>query len=37
MMKEDGNMMIGLFCGTLLSIPLWISIFGWVKIIKDIF
>jgi hypothetical protein len=36
MMKEEGNIMIGLFFGTLFSIPLWISIFGWFKIIREI-
>jgi hypothetical protein len=33
-MKEEGNIIVGLFWGTLFSIPLWISIFGWVKIIR---
>jgi hypothetical protein len=34
-MKEEGNVIIGLFWGILFSIPLWISIFGWVKIIRE--
>jgi len=29
---EDGNLFEGLFWATLLSIPLWISFFGWIKI-----
>jgi hypothetical protein len=33
-MKEEGNIIVGLFWGTLFSIPLWISIVGWVKLLK---
>jgi hypothetical protein len=32
-MKEEGNIFYGLFWGTLLSIPLWLSIFDWIKMI----
>jgi hypothetical protein len=32
-MKEEGNFTTGLFWGTTLSIPLWISFVGWIKII----
>jgi hypothetical protein len=34
-MEEEGNIIIGLFWGTLFSIPLWMSIFGWFKIIRE--
>lgn len=30
MFKEE-NLFIGLFWGVLLSIPLWISLLGWIK------
>lgn len=29
---QDGNFSDAFFLGTLLSIPLWISFFGWIKI-----
>jgi hypothetical protein len=35
-MKEDGNFVAGVYWGTLLSVPLWLAFFGWVKIIKVI-
>jgi hypothetical protein len=34
-MKEKGNVIIGFFWVTLFSIPLWMSIFGWVMIIRE--
>ncbi|MGM0841785.1 MAG: hypothetical protein ACQEWE_13700 [Bacillota bacterium] len=33
-MKEEGNLFVGVFWGMLFSIPLWISLFGWVKHVK---
>ena len=33
---EEGNLFIGLFYGTVLSVPLWISLFGWIKIIANL-
>lgn len=30
---EEGRFHIGLIWGTIFSIPLWISIIGWIKII----
>jgi hypothetical protein len=30
---SDGSFSVGLFWGTLLSVPLWISILGWLKIV----
>lgn len=34
---EDGNFFKGLMWAVLLSIPLWVSIFGWIKIISSFF
>lgn len=31
--KDEGNFLKGLLFGTSISIPLWISFFGWIKII----
>jgi hypothetical protein len=31
MEQYDGDVFVGLFWGIALSIPLWLSIFGWVK------
>lgn len=31
-MVEEGNFAIGMAWGTLLSIPLWISIIGWIRL-----
>lgn len=31
--SQDGVFSSGLLWGTLLSVPLWISFFGWMKII----
>jgi hypothetical protein len=33
----DGDILKGLSWGIGLSIPLWLSFFGWVKIIRSIF
>lgn len=35
-MTEEQNMIKGLIWGSILSVPLWVSIFGWVKIFKEI-
>lgn len=35
-MEKDGNFAVGMVWGVSLSIPLWISIFGWVHIIKNV-
>ncbi len=32
-MNIDGDFFIGLFWGMLLAVPLWMSVFGWIKII----
>ncbi|MGG5736891.1 hypothetical protein [Bacillus cereus group sp. IBL03679] len=32
-MKKDVNFIVGLFWGSLLSVALWISFFGWMKIV----
>ncbi len=34
MRDEEGNLFIGLFWGMIFSIPLWISFFGWVKLVN---
>ncbi len=34
--KDEGNFLKGLLFGTSLSIPLWVSFFGWVKILFNI-
>jgi hypothetical protein len=31
-MDTQGDFLIGLIWGTSLSIPLWLSIFGWIKL-----
>lgn len=33
MNNEVGNFVRGLYWGVLLSVPLWISLFGWVKLV----
>lgn len=33
---NDGNFFIGLSYGVLLSIPLWLSVFGWVKLMRSL-
>lgn len=30
---ENGSFVKGMFWGVLLSVPLWISVFGWVKLL----
>ncbi|MGG3449108.1 hypothetical protein [Domibacillus aminovorans] len=30
---EDGHFFIGLTWATVLSVPLWISFFGWIKLV----
>lgn len=30
---RKGNFVVGMFWGTALSIPLWLSFFGWIKLI----
>ena len=32
-MEEQGNLFVGFLWGALLSLPLWIAFFGWVKMI----
>ena len=31
-MEHEGNLFEGVLWGTLLSMPLWLAIIGWVKI-----
>jgi hypothetical protein len=31
---SDGHFFKGLFWGTILSVPIWLSLFGWVKLIS---
>lgn len=33
---EGGSLFTGLFWGILLSIPLWISIVGWAKLVVNV-
>lgn len=35
-MEEKGDFLKGLRWGIFISIPLWISFFGWIKILKYI-
>lgn len=32
---EDGNFFVGMLWATVLSIPIWVSLYGWVNIVKD--
>ncbi|WP_176518849.1 hypothetical protein [Bacillus wiedmannii] len=32
-MKKEGDFFVGLFWGSLFSVILWISFFGWLKIL----
>jgi hypothetical protein len=34
-MENEGNFAFGMLWGVSLSIPLWISIIGWVNLIKN--
>lgn len=34
---RENNFSIGFINAFLLSIPLWISVFGWIKLLKEIF
>lgn len=34
---QEGNFMKGLLVGASMSIPLWISFFGWLKIMIHLF
>ncbi len=36
-MEAQGNFFAGLLWGASLGIPLWISFFGWVKLLSRIF
>ncbi|WP_267908727.1 hypothetical protein [Paenibacillus alkalitolerans] len=36
-MKDANNITIGLIWGTLLSIPLWMSLIGWIQLIVILF
>jgi hypothetical protein len=36
MNNEEGSFVTGLYWGILLSVPLWISLVGWVKLILRI-
>jgi hypothetical protein len=36
-MENEGNFAVGFCWAVLLSIPLWISIFGWIKLISRLF
>lgn len=31
MQEKEGNLLAGLLWGTLFSIPLWLSLIGWVQ------
>lgn len=31
MYEEEGNLAVGLMWGILLSIPLWMSLLGWIR------
>ncbi|ADF39082.1 hypothetical protein BMD_2234 [Priestia megaterium DSM 319] len=33
---NQGNFLKGLFWGTLFSIPIWISLFGWFRILSHL-
>ncbi len=32
-MESEGNVFEGIFWGSLLSFPLWLSLIGWVKLL----
>ncbi|MFK4391686.1 hypothetical protein ABH916_003614 [Peribacillus frigoritolerans] len=34
-MNESSNVVVGLLWATFLSFPLWLSFFGWIKIIMN--
>ena len=36
MRENEGNLFAGLFWGALFSIPLWISIIGWVRLLSGL-
>lgn len=36
MKHEEGDFFVGCFNGILLSIPLWLAMFGWVKILLEV-
>lgn len=36
-MRHEGNLRVGLLWATLFSIPLYLSIWGWVQIVSDLF
>lgn len=36
-MNREGNFAVGFSWGISLSIPLWISLFGWIKLMINIF
>lgn len=31
--EKEGNFFVGLFWGTIISVPLWIAIIGWYKLL----
>ncbi|TCN24172.1 hypothetical protein EV146_108287 [Mesobacillus foraminis] len=35
-MEEQGNFLVGFLWGTSLSVPLWIALLGWLKIIINL-
>ncbi|MBM7652506.1 hypothetical protein JOC76_001964 [Neobacillus cucumis] len=36
-MEKQGNFLVGFMWGTSFSIPLWIAVLGWVKLILRLF
>ncbi|WP_262362379.1 hypothetical protein [Paenibacillus senegalensis] len=36
-MQKESSGLTGLFWGVLISIPLWMSIIGWMQILHDLF
>jgi hypothetical protein len=33
MNNDEGNFVVGMYWGLLLSLPLWVSLLGWVRLI----
>ncbi|WP_272913730.1 hypothetical protein [Halalkalibacter okhensis] len=36
MFYEEENLGVGLFWGILLSVPLWLSLWGWIKLVSNL-
>jgi hypothetical protein len=36
-MRHEGDFRVGLLWATLLSIPLYLSIWGWIQLVSDVF